>query len=219
MCAEGLIPPSIWEHISHEEYIIFRIYCLEFISLGLEQISWEQEQEHLKALGDTLEYGVLQQLCVLRDVGAMTLVAFYTNKDVIGKITALMSDNYPEILFKAHVINAPWVFSTIFAFISLFLAQKTVAKVAVLSTNYLEVICSEVDVELIPDFIPGGVKSEYNVPFAFNNSPGGPLSLLDPMSLVEIKAAVEEVAEKVVQSDIPVPPSKTSVTPPPPGEA
>jgi hypothetical protein len=42
--AEGFLPPEIWEHVSIDEYLEFRLYCLEFMSLMLEQISDSKEE-------------------------------------------------------------------------------------------------------------------------------------------------------------------------------
>jgi len=60
----------------------------------------------------------------------VSLVSFTgKNKEAFEKATKLSADNYPEILMKAHIVNAPWVFGAVWNVAKLFLPQRTVEKV------------------------------------------------------------------------------------------
>lgn len=52
-------------------------------------------------------------------------------KQMLGKITSLDSNNYPEMLGKTCIINAPAGFGMIFGVVKPFLDARTRAKVEV----------------------------------------------------------------------------------------
>merc|ERR1711998_814740 len=99
MIAEATMPDNLWENITVDEYIIFRIYCLEFISMQLERKSEEREREKLESGYNRREpYGVIAQLHALRDVTGLGISAWQgENSECFEKQTKISSDNYPEV--------------------------------------------------------------------------------------------------------------------------
>ena len=172
-----MLAPGIWDEISLQEYLVYRIYCLEMISLVLEKVSVAKEAAILRAMTAnsgtegttsgtpssqlfylwTIEirpYGVVQQVQVIRDVNDISLSTFTgLNKEAFEKISKLSSDNYPEILLKCYIINAPWLFGAIWALAQLFLAPGTVAKVSMMGTDFLNHITQSISIESIPTFL------------------------------------------------------------------
>lgn len=73
-------PSDILDKITLDDYVTFMIYCLEYRSIVLEQISEEREQEYLEALPKDLRikvntsecslkpYGQIANMCVIRDL-------------------------------------------------------------------------------------------------------------------------------------------------------
>ena len=53
--AEGFLPTEIWDHVTVEEYLEFRLYCLETMSLVLERISESKEND---VLSNSSEEGI-----------------------------------------------------------------------------------------------------------------------------------------------------------------
>ena len=175
--AEGVIPAELWaeEHgISPEMYIRFRIYALEYIAIHLEKMSDDKEQailEQRKAQGggdaeegaDEEPYGVLDKICVVRNCAGLSLMDFAgKNRKVASTIMSYASDNYPEILKKYFVINAPWVFTSVFAMIKVFLAQKTIDKVKVVGSYFMSTLEEQMEAKCVPLFC-GGTWEEYAV--------------------------------------------------------
>ena len=66
-------------------------------------------------------------------------------------------DNYPEILYKMFIINAPGMFSMAWSLISSFLDAKTNAKIKV--NPSLQELSDYVDLDKIPDFAGGKASS------------------------------------------------------------
>jgi hypothetical protein len=88
LCIEqyNFSPSEILEKVSLEEYVTFMIYCLEYRSLILEQLSEERETAFLASLSEEernkvesndseVYYGVLANICVIRDLSKSCLFA------------------------------------------------------------------------------------------------------------------------------------------------
>lgn len=86
LCVEqyDFSPGEILKQVTIEDYILFMTYCLEYRSIILEQLSEEREREAIAATKDeeqkkrdkgvaplitTNPYGVIVQMCVIRDLG------------------------------------------------------------------------------------------------------------------------------------------------------
>eukprot|EP00854_Cymbomonas_tetramitiformis_P013181 gene13181-15574_t len=72
-----------------------------------------------------------------------------TIKDLISKISTVNQDNYPEGLYQCFIVNAPWAFTMIYAFVKPFLNEHTQNKVKVL--GYGEAMWEELKEALGPD--------------------------------------------------------------------
>jgi len=174
---ETLVPISIWTQISVDNFMKFRLYCLEYVSLILEKISYEQEIKLKEKVGEnpSKPYGCVAQLTILRCMKSVSLSAFTAeNKEIAGKIITVASDNYPEVMAKCYLVNPPWIFPPIFAFVKLFLAAKTVAKIKVMGHDFQKSIAQEVPLSSVPDFL-GGTLSNFNRPLPIDTSEGSPL--------------------------------------------
>ena len=137
-----------------------------------EQMSCEHERKILAGEIESDEskpYGYLQKIQVIRDVNGIGLNALQgTNKEAFSKATSMMGDNYPEILLKVHVINAPWIFGGIWNIAQVFLAPKTVAKVRVIGSDYLEKLTSDIDSSSIPQFLGGNFDVNHDYEYIFD---------------------------------------------------
>jgi hypothetical protein len=125
----GFNPSSVLAELTREEYTTFMIYTLEYKALMLEQESERQERAYLEAhMGDppctSSGYGVLLQHCIIRDFRGFSVTAFFSVKKVLEWIMPIALDNYPEMMFRSHMINVPFGFTTFFNFVCFFIDQK-----------------------------------------------------------------------------------------------
>ena len=157
---EGIIPPTLWEVVSPEDFITFRLYCLEYVVLLLDNISDAKEAQNLT--NGISPYGHCRQLLSIRNLAGMSISQFAgVTKATASKLLKLSSDNYPELLKKAVMINAPWVFTTVWAILKLFLAQRTIDNVSILGSNYSTVLEELTDLSSMPPFIDGGTFESF----------------------------------------------------------
>lgn len=180
ICVEqyAFSPSEVLRHISIEDYIVYMMYTLEYRSMILEQLSEERERAYLASLspaqraaadeGDTA-YGVLTHLCVVRDLGGVGFEHLGSQgQEIIKAVVTMASDNYPELMRKCYMVNTPWVFNTIWFFIKNLLAARTLAKVNVLGSAYMEELTKDIPAHLLPRLIGGqyvGYEEYVRYPF------------------------------------------------------
>lgn len=87
------------------------------------------------------------QICCLVLVG-VGIKQVSSVKQMLGKITSLDSNNYPEMLGKTCIINAPSGFGMIFGMVKPFLDARTRAKVEV-GSPFLLVVHAQVQKKLL----------------------------------------------------------------------
>eukprot|EP01040_Poterioochromonas_malhamensis_P015711 gene15711-17638_t len=161
-------PSEVLNLITIQDYTLFSIYCLEYRSIILEQISEERERQFLNLLTEEERllldeadsprdpYGVLAYICVIRDLGGVGWEHLGSQGlEIIKTIVGIASSNYPELMRKCYMINVPWIFNTAWYFIKGLLAERTVAKINVLGSSFLSEVEKEVPFSSIPDLVGG----------------------------------------------------------------
>ena len=178
-------PSLVLKEISLDEYLIFVIYCLEYRSIILEQLSEEAERKKIasmKASNCTEPYGVILYACVIRDLrGVGWDHVGSTGRDILGAVIKVASDNYPELMRRCFIINSPFIFYTAWIFIQGLLAAKTVGKIMVLGADYLDHMLKEVHIDSLPLFL-GGKDNIGHIPFNFDSADNGLLSMVSHSS-------------------------------------
>jgi len=176
ICVEqyNFSPSDVLSKISLADYIVFVTYSLEWKSMIIEQMSEERENEYLDSLDPEVRasidspdcklppYGYLAHTCVIRDLGAVGFEHLSSRgMEIIKAVINLASDNYPELMRKCYMINAPWIFDTAWYFVKGWLAARTVAKVSIMGSSYKSTIAKEIPMESLPKLL-GGTYSGYD---------------------------------------------------------
>ena len=181
-------PSVVLKEISLDEYLKFVIYCLEYRSIVLEQLSEEAERKKfssIQASHSSEPYGTILYACVIRDLrGVGWDHVGSTGREILGAVIKVASDNYPELMRRCFIINSPFIFYTAWIFIQGLLAAKTVGKIMVLGADYLEHLLKEVHVDSLPHFL-GGKDHIGHIPFNFDSADNGLLSMTSHSTLSE----------------------------------
>ena len=74
---------------------------------------------------------------------------------LIQLATKVGSDYYPEIMGQTFIVNAPMLFSGVWAVVKGFLDEKTRKKISIKGGSYQKDLLEIVDVENLPDFLGG----------------------------------------------------------------
>lgn len=85
------------------------------------------------------------------------------------------ASNYPELMRKCHLINAPWLFNTVWWVIKGWLAAKTIEKISVLGSSYLPSLQTDFSLDDLPVEVGGRSQGATKTvePFPFDLSEGG----------------------------------------------
>lgn len=184
-------PELVVKNVTKEQYTIFMIYMLEYRMLVLEQMSHEREKRQNEQTSnldknsasdktdnssDTQATGVILQCMTIRNFSGFSLAHLGSNgKTVLKWILELATENYPETLFRSHMVKVPFVFNTAWFFIKGLLDQNTVGKVRISGSDYLQRMQADISIDSIPECMGGKYKG-YNTFFKFDLSAEGPFN-------------------------------------------
>ncbi|CAD6220084.1 unnamed protein product [Miscanthus lutarioriparius] len=76
-------------------------------------------------------------------------------REMFAEIQKIDSNYYPETLNQLYIINAGTGFRALWKVLKAFMEARTLAKVQVLGTNYLNTVLEAVDQSNLPDFLGG----------------------------------------------------------------
>jgi len=92
----------------------------------------------------------VETVCTIMDLNNVSLRYFYQVKDYILQATKISQDYYPECMGKFYIINAPYLFTTVWAVIKPWLDEVTVNKIQFMSTGHKEVLLKQIVAENLP---------------------------------------------------------------------
>ena len=115
---------KILESMGMRTFLHAQVQCLEWQSVVVYQ-------EASRRAGRPIT-----QVINVWDMKGLTLSSFTAKvREISAETSKIAQDNYPESLAAAYVINAPSIFSVIWAVVRQFLDPKTVAKVHILGSG------------------------------------------------------------------------------------
>lgn len=97
----------------------------------------------------------IEQTFAILDVKGVGIKQVSSVKQMLGKLTTLDSNNFPEMLGKTCIINAPPGFGMIYGMVKPFLDARTRAKVEVCPKDYLPSLLKWVEPENLPRYLGG----------------------------------------------------------------
>ena len=90
------------------------------------------------------------------DLAGLSLARFNTARPVVLALTRLDQEYYPEFLGDLLLVNAPWVFTAIWAVVSPMLGARTQRKVQVFGdSGYTQRLLEYIDAASLPTFLGG----------------------------------------------------------------
>lgn len=99
---------------------------------------------------------IIEQTFNITDLSGISLSLLTRQiKTTMQKASEIGQNYYPEILGKVLLINTPMIFTIIFGLVKSFLDPKTVQKMVMLKSNYLEDLLQYVDRDKLPERFGG----------------------------------------------------------------
>lgn len=103
---------------------------------------------------------VVQGLTIMDMTGGSVTSANSQSYGLCKLAAQVGSDYYPEIMGNLFVVNAPMLFSGIWAVVKSFLDEKTRGKIKILGSGFLPTLEEFIPKEEIPSFLGGGCTCE-----------------------------------------------------------
>jgi len=128
------------------------LYAITTEDRLLKQFVHENEvftNERLQACAAEVGHPV-ETSCTILDLSGVGLAQFYRVKDYVSKTSSIGQNRYPERMGKFYIINAPYLFSTVWALIKPWLDEVTVAKIQILGSGYKTALLAQIPEENLP---------------------------------------------------------------------
>ncbi|KAG7096421.1 hypothetical protein E1B28_003860 [Marasmius oreades] len=123
----------------------------------IKQLVWDYEKfitTRLPACSKLVGYPV-ETSCTILDLSYISLTNFYHVKDYVSQAIAIGQNRYPESMGKFYIVNAPYLFSTVWSLIKPWLDEVTAAKIAILGSNYQPELLKQIPAENLPKYLGG----------------------------------------------------------------
>jgi len=115
---------TILQSMGMRPFLHAQVQCLEWVSMVVYQ-------DASRRAGRPISQGIN-----VWDMKGLTLSAFTAKvREISGATSKIAQDNYPESLAAAYIVNAPTVFSVVWAVVRQFLDPRTVAKVHIMGSG------------------------------------------------------------------------------------
>ncbi|WFC98983.1 hypothetical protein MYAM1_001717 [Malassezia yamatoensis] len=109
------------------------------------------------------------------NVAGLGLSTFWAMKGQLQQLLSVLDDNFPELSGRVQIINAPYLFSTVWSYVKGWLPAQTAAKIDIAGTDYMSKVSSYVNLEAWPKHLGGECECEQPSPVrACETSDAGP---------------------------------------------
>jgi len=128
----------------------------------LQRFVWEYEKfltERLPAASRAAGHHI-ETSCTILDLKGVSIGQFWRVKDYVFQTAAIGQNDYPECMGKFYIINAPFLFSTIWGVIKGWLDPVTQAKISILGSDYKGKLLEQIPAENLPSELGGPCKCE-----------------------------------------------------------
>ncbi|KAI9682719.1 MAG: cytosolic factor, phosphatidylinositol/phosphatidylcholine transfer protein [Trizodia sp. TS-e1964] len=109
---------------------------------------------------------LLETCCTIMDLSGVGIGKVSSVYGYVQQASVISQNYYPERLGKLYLINAPWGFSSVFAFVKRFLDPVTVQKIHVLGSGYQAELLGQIDPENLPKEFGGTCECEGGCAFS-----------------------------------------------------
>ena len=164
--------PSVHHKVDKQGRIIFidRVGKLDMAALSraatdeqlLRLFVWDFEASmQFRLPASTMACGryISQGVVIVDLLGAKISNFDHAQRTWLRQVSAISQDNYPEMLGRLFVINAPVTFTIVWKFIRPLLDKRTRDKVSILGSSYTSELLEHIDVEDLPTFLGGKDES------------------------------------------------------------
>ena len=128
---------------------------LQHLVVEYEKFLRERLPACSKATGKTVTTS-----CTIMDLKNAGMTTFPKVKEYVQQAMHIGQHYYPETMGKFYIINAPWVFTTVWAVVKLWLDPVTLEKIRILGSGYQKELTAQIPPENLPQKYGGTCTCE-----------------------------------------------------------
>jgi phosphatidylinositol/phosphatidylcholine transfer protein len=135
-------PAALTKLLTLEQLLEYQFYHLENKAALVARLSRER--------------GVVMRVSKVLDLSGLGIRALHRQGlSYLQTCIRMGQDNYPEMLGNLYIINAPWLFKSLWAIVKPWLEPATLEKITVLGADYATVLRERIDPNDLPDWAGG----------------------------------------------------------------
>ena len=152
--------PIYVEHLGKVNMSELRAITTETRMLQAYVVACETFHTHRLPACSQLMGRPVTNLCTILDLRGLTsgLRLFWDVKSYLQQTSHIGQNYYPESLGKMYVVNAPWVFATVWSVVRGWLDPVTAAKVTIVNGNGRKELLEQIDEDSLPSELGGSCK-------------------------------------------------------------
>lgn len=98
---------------------------------------------------------LVETSCTIMDLSGVGLSQFWKVKNYVQQASHLSQNYYPETMGKFYIINAPYLFSTVWSLVKPWLDEVTVKKISILDSSFHKTLLEQIPAESLPKTLKG----------------------------------------------------------------
>ncbi|MBW0491284.1 hypothetical protein O181_030999 [Austropuccinia psidii MF-1] len=101
---------------------------------------------------------LIETSCTIMDLSGVGISQFWKVKNYVQEASHLSQSYYPETMGKFYIINAPYLFSTVWSLVKPWLDEVTVKKIMILDSSYPKTLLLQISPDSLPKSLKGSCQ-------------------------------------------------------------
>ena len=118
-------------------------------------VEYERFQRERLPVCSTQHKHLIETSCTIMDLKNVSISQFWKVSSYVQQASKIGQHYYPETMGRFYIINAPFIFTTVWTVVKNWLDPVTTSKIQILGSNYVADLEKQVDLHNLPAFLGG----------------------------------------------------------------
>ncbi|KAE8212234.1 hypothetical protein CF327_g4105 [Tilletia walkeri] len=159
-------------------------------------VEYEKFQRERLPVCSRVHGELVETSCTIMDLKNVGVSQFWKVSTYVQQASNIGQHYYPETMGKFYIVNAPYIFTTVWSVIKGWLDPVTVEKIKILGSGYADELMQQIS----PENLPSTLGGKCNCPGGCSLSDAGPWNTDEGRSILEDvkKEATQRIEAEVV---------------------
>lgn len=184
--------PVYVEQLGHLDlHKLFKITSPERL---IQQLVFEYEkcQRERLPVCSAMQGRLVETSCTIMDLKNVGISQFWKVSSYVQQASRIGQYYYPETMGRFYIINAPYIFTTVWAVVKGWLDPVTREKIQILGSHYLGELAKQIPMESIPTTVGGKCQC----PAGCSRSDAGPWNTPEGLEIIQKSKQHRELVKK-----------------------